>query len=142
MTSYLLRPEVAGELGADTEMDISVHPPQVRRMHYVFSGWAGSDIVESFPSFIVTTRLAEALREAELSGFELDEVKISSDEQFESFSPEQAAGMPSWNWLRITGDEVAVDFWQDGKAQLHVSDRAMRVLERFNLVECEVVEDQ
>jgi hypothetical protein len=142
MESYLVRPEVAGELGPDVEIDANAHPPRIDRMHYVFFGWAGSDIVESFPIFIVTNRLAEAFRKAALSGFEIDEVKTSIDEQFESFFPESAASMPSWNWLRVTGDKATADFWQDEKAQLHVSDRAKRVLESFNLVECEIVEDQ
>jgi hypothetical protein len=35
---FLIEPEVAGELGADTVMDSSVHPPRVSELHHELKG--------------------------------------------------------------------------------------------------------
>lgn len=96
--------------------------------------------MESFPCFIVSERLARAIDEAGLTGVHLDDVEISVDEQFADIFPEEAARLPSWKWLRLMPREAASDFWGDDRANLHVSARAMRLLERFDLSECEYVE--
>lgn len=44
----LIEPEVAGSLGKETELDSSVFPPHVKKLHYEFDGWLGDDILESF----------------------------------------------------------------------------------------------
>ena len=38
---HVVEPEVAGALGDRTEMDSSIHPPIVKRLHYEFQGWLG-----------------------------------------------------------------------------------------------------
>jgi len=137
---YVVEPEVAGGLADQTVLDTSRHPPIVKRLHYVFSGWMGDDIVETFPCFIVTSRLAEAIAAARLSGAEFDDVVISKDPQFVRFSMEVANNLPAWRWLRPAGEPHASDFWQqrpDGR--LVVSERSLDVLRRFNLNHAEVV---
>lgn len=34
----VIEPEVAGELGKETEMDITVHPPIIRKLNYELNG--------------------------------------------------------------------------------------------------------
>jgi len=135
---YVVEPEVAGGLGNQSVLDRSRHPPIVKRLHYVFSGWMGDDIVETFPCFIVTSRLAEAIASAGLSGAELDDVVISKEPQFVRFSPEVASSMPEWRWLRPAGEPHASDFWQRPDGRLVVSERSLDVLRRFNLNHAEV----
>lgn len=46
---YRLEPEVAGELGSGTVMDVSRHPPLVSHLQFKFQGWLGDDLLETFP---------------------------------------------------------------------------------------------
>jgi len=135
----VVEPEVAGWLGNLSVIDRSRRPPVVKRLHYVFSGWMGDDIVETFPAFIVTARLAEAIAAAGLSGAEFDDVVISKDPQFVRFSLEVASSLPEWRWLRLAGEPHASDFWQRPDGRLVVSERGLDVLRRFNLNQAEVV---
>src|SRR3954454_10828086 len=59
---FALEPEVAGQLGDTTMLDTSVHPPVIQRLEYRFDGWLGDDLLESFPCFVVTERLANELK--------------------------------------------------------------------------------
>ena len=141
MKSYLLRPEVAGGMGPSTELDATVHPPMVRRLHYEFAGWLGNDIAETFPCIIVTERLGDALVRSGVMGFELDDVLVTKDPQFEELFPEEAAALPAWRWLRLDAVAGGGDMWQDAAASLHVNEKALTVLRAFRLEACEVVEE-
>lgn len=75
---WSLEPEVAGELGDESVLDTTVHPPRVFKLQYRFIGWLGDDLLETFPCYIVTESLASALLSARLTGFELDEVELTA----------------------------------------------------------------
>ncbi len=62
MRYFYIEPEVSGELGEGTLMDTTVHPPKVEKLNYEFSSWLGDDLIESFPCYIVSERLAERLK--------------------------------------------------------------------------------
>ncbi len=128
---YVVSPEVAGEIGPLSDLDTSVHPPSVRRLNYVFMGWLGDDIVESFPIFLVTEALSEAIMSSGLSGAEFDDVIVTKDPQFEEVFPEAASSLPAWRWLRPVGQPHVDDFWQDEAAHLTVSENALDLLQQF-----------
>ena len=90
-------PEVAGGLGEDTILDTTVHPPIVYQLHYEFQGWLRNDILESFPCFIVTNALKEAILNAHLSGVAFDYVKVTTSYEFRQLYP--AATLPPFNWM-------------------------------------------
>lgn len=138
MNQYVIRPEVSGELGPLTEMDTSTHPPAVTRLNYEFSGWMGDDIVETFPAYIVTATLAEAIGTSRLSGVRIDDVIVTKNPQFEEFFPDIALSLPHWYWLRPVGDPHESDFWQDEAGRLVVSESALSVLRRFHISNAEV----
>ncbi len=56
--AFVLEPHVAGELGSKTKLDPTTHPPTVEELHYVLDSSESDDIVESFPVFLVSARLA------------------------------------------------------------------------------------
>jgi hypothetical protein len=128
--AHSVKPEVAGGLGPNTELDPSVHPPRVHRLHYVFEGWLGDDLVESFPCFLATERLAEGIDAAGLTGVTWALVQVEKSEQAEMFFPDII--LPAWRWMRLGGN-AADDFWADASAVLHVSDRALQVLRQFHV---------
>src|SRR5512142_3190556 len=99
---FTVSPEVAGELGADTVMDTSVHPPRVDRLTYELHGWLGDDLLESFPVFVVTARLAQARRGPELTGWRLGPVQVTRSEEFDELHPDRE--LPGFFWLQVDGD--------------------------------------
>ena len=61
-------------------------------------GWLGNDIVESFPCFIVTDGLKEAILKNCFSGVEFDHVKVTTSYPFEELYP--GLTLPPFNWMK------------------------------------------
>lgn len=133
---WVLEPEVAGELGENTILDTSVHPPIVSYFHHRFEGWLGDDLLEVFPCFLVTSALAKALEEAGLVGFSLDDVEVSVSLEFEFMYPGRV--LPEFRWLKITSKDREADFYLRPDHHLEVSSRALDILRRFNLAYAEI----
>jgi hypothetical protein len=132
---HILEPEVAGGWGPGTDADTTVHPPVVRRLVYEFEGWLGDDLLETFPCFVVTDRLAQAIRTSGLTGFELGPVEVVKSEIFEEL---QAGGdLPDFHRLFVLGDAEKDDFSIDSQ-RLRLSDAALAVLGRFAMEHCDV----
>jgi hypothetical protein len=138
MKFFMLEPEVAGGLGEQTDIDSSAHPPVVTRLEYRFEGWLGDDILESFPCYIVTERLKEALAALPPTGCAFDSVLVSKSEVFEELYPNRA--LPKFFWLKVTGRAGVDDFGLSAAYQLIVSERCLRRMEQFNLADCTVEE--
>jgi hypothetical protein len=127
MSDYFeLRPEVPGELGPKTVMDTRVHPPKVSVLHFIFDGWLGDHLVESFPCFLVTESLARSFEEASLTGFELGDVNIERDDQLDEL--ESDLKIPSFLWLKIVGEIDQDDFFITERYYLGVSKRALDLI--------------
>jgi hypothetical protein len=133
---WVLCPEVAAELGDNTVMDVSVHPPKVSHLHLRFIGWLGDELLETFPCFLVSSRLARALEEARLSGFSLGDVEVSVSPEFQERQP--GCVLPEFRWLKLTGDNRHADFGLSADLRLEVSSRALEVLRRFNIADTDV----
>lgn len=99
--TYILEPEVPGGLGPRTQMDRTVHPPRVQALHFVFDGWLGDQLVESFPCYLVTPDLAESLSAAGVTGFDLAEAEVETSDQFKEMYPNRS--IPPFKWLRVVG---------------------------------------
>ena len=79
---YALEPLVGGELGPQTVLDRSTHPPGVERPQYVLDLPTTADLLESFPIYLVSEQLAARL--GSLSGFRLDDVDVVTGDQYGS----------------------------------------------------------
>ena len=135
MDYYTIEPEVAGELGEGTIMDASVHPPLVSAVHYVITDWLGDDIIESFPCYLVTPRLATALEPSGLTGFRLDAARVTLSEQAADLGTTQA---PEFRWLIITGRPADDDFGILANGQAVVSEAALQALRSYTLDNCDI----
>jgi hypothetical protein len=133
---FVIEPEVAGGLGADTVMDSSVHPPRVSELHYEFEGWFGDDLLESFPCFIVTDRCRVALERARLSGCAFSTAKVTVSDTFHELYPGRS--LPVFYWLKVSGVPGKDDFGISSDQRLTVSERVLRVLESFSIEHCDV----
>jgi hypothetical protein len=136
MGYYLLSPEVAGGFGKNTLMDRTHHPPEVTRLHYEFEGWLGDELLESFPCFIVTQSLAQAIADAALSGVEFRHVEVTTSDQFRELYPSQ--DLPEFVWLGVVGTPGQDDFGLDKTSRLVVSEAALEVLRTRKLENCEI----
>jgi len=138
MRFYVIEPEVAGELGPETEIDTSAHPPIVGRFQHVFSGWLGDEILECFPCYLVVSQLGKAFVKHELSGCELAPVEISRSEQFEEFY--SGTELPAFERLVIKGHAGQDDFGLGSDHRLVISERAMSLLRTAVIENCDIEE--
>jgi hypothetical protein len=140
MKYFALEPEVAGEIGPDSEVDYSVFPPNVTKLSYRFHGWLGDDIIESFPCYLVTERLKAQLEIASLTGYRFDSAEISTSSLFHDLYSDRA--LPNFVWLIPTGVAGVDDFGLSATHQLIISDQALEHLTRFQLDHCDITEVQ
>lgn len=126
MKTYILEPEVPGGLGPRTQMDRSVHPPKVSALHFVFDGWLGDQLVESFPCYLATTELIQSLIHAGVSGFEVDDAEVETSEQFMEMYPNRT--LPKFRWLRIIGEPSSSDIFITDDNRLGVTRKTLDVV--------------
>lgn len=155
---FLLRPEVAGGWGEKTvvanQSEIqsgAATIPVITRLEYVFDDWLGDELLESFPCFTVTEMLADKLQQNALTGLKFSEVLISVSELFEDINgadgfsrlppfvrlePQgRVAFDAEYKVLNWTGD----DFCLSEKADLIVTEKALAVLKKSNLNQCDII---
>ena len=117
-------------------------------MHFIFSGWLGDDIIESTPCFIITDDLKKWIEKSQLSGYKFQEVEVSlSDEFVELYSNRE---IPEFKRL-IPNSSVVVedktytkwsggDFSLSDKSYLVVSEKALDILNEYNIDNCDLYE--
>ena len=133
---FELRPEVAGQLGEDTTLDTTVHPPHVTFLHYEFDGWLGDDLLESFPCYVVTKRLEKALKSAGVGGCSFDLVEVTKSDLFEDLHPNFT--LPDFSWLQVQGAAGVDDFGLSNDHILVVSESVLTILRSFVFNHCSV----
>lgn len=138
MKYYILDPEVAGGLGSRTQMDSSVHPPIVKRLHYELESWLGDDFVQSFPCYLVTKELRAVLAAIHPTGLSFATADVSASESFKDQHPGVAP--PELIWLKIHGVPGQDDFGLTADARLVVSHRVLAQMQTAQLSHCDVVD--
>lgn len=132
---YVLEPEVSGELGVNTIIDRTEHPPTIHHLHFVFKGWLGDELIECFPCYLVSEALGYAIVNGGLSGFSLETAQIEVEEQFYLLHP--ATQIPTFIWLKIEGVDDS-DFSLNAELTLSVSEEAYSILSGFRLNNCDI----
>ena len=138
MKFYELSPEVAGEIGENSIVNYSVHPPIVKKLQYVLQGWLGDDLLESFPCYIVNERLKTLISDNKLTGCRFDKVDIQPSEQFIQLYPNR--NLPEFAWIIVNGKPHSDDFGISEDYHLIVSGKALKVLKQAQVLYCEVTE--
>jgi hypothetical protein len=127
----IIEPEVAGGIGKESEIDTTAHPPIVKKLNYEFDGWLGDDLIESFPCFIVTQDLKEALEKAELTGIKFDSVKVTTSDIFDQLALNKK--LPNFFWLKMSETSSPNDFFLTSDFRLVASEKAFKVLSKFKI---------
>ncbi|HWS50361.1 MAG TPA: hypothetical protein VN241_05075 [Microbacterium sp.] len=134
---YYVDAEVPGTLAPGSSFDPGQRAADSGPLHLVFDGWMGDDLVTTSPFWFVTARLADALRDAGLSGFELDPATASEGEQYDATTDRALAA--TWFRLVPTGSiERDDDLALEGRTELLVSGAALEVLRSFALENADV----
>ena len=132
-----VEPEVAGFMGDQTVVDLSTHPPIVYSLDYQLDSWLGDDLLETFPCFVVTERLKQAIEAQALTGVIFDSVIISRGK---TFSKDRL--LPTFHWLKVVGTPRKDDFGIAEDYRLIVSDEVYTLLRRFNILKFRFQLDQ
>ena len=128
MRYFSIEPEVAGSSqGPNSVMDRSVHPPIVSRLHYVFSGWSGDVLLESFPAFIVTEDAMNKLVETGTTGARFADVVVTTTYPFRELHPDTK--LPRFVWLQVVGRAGRDDFGLADNIRLVISDALIEPFE-------------
>lgn len=122
MNYYSVEPEVAGR--ATVERRAESRPT----LTYVFDGWRGDALLESYPHVVVTEQLATELDRARLDGYEFGPATTEASETFRRLYPDQTP--PSCRWLRVDGEAGCDDVGTDADGILVVSEDALDRIER------------
>ena len=121
-----IEPEVAGGLGKETLLDVTVHPPRVHKLHFEMDGWLGDDFLETFPVYIITERLKELVVAEGLTGMTFDHVTVSLSQLFLDLHPERS--LPLFYWAKIIGAPLKDDFFMAPDHRLVISEKAYQIV--------------
>lgn len=137
MKYYLVNPEVPCSWGKNIEVDRSVHPPLVKKLHIEFEGWLGDDLITTFPIYAVTDRLKKAIETANLTGIYFESIEMSVSETFIEIYENKI--LPLFFWAKINGG-LGEDFYLQNGYNLIVSENALSILKNNNLNNAEILE--
>lgn len=129
MKPRIVEPEVAGGLGPRSVIERSSGRPVVLRLHHVFDGWLGDELLESTPCFLMTRSLLDRCIAAGLRGVVSGAVEVSVSDQFRELHPDRV--LPEFVWAHVDGKPAADDFWSLDDGRLAMSDRAWRIIGPF-----------
>lgn len=131
-----LDPEVAGNFGNSSELDTSVHPPRVRRLEYRVEGWLGDDLIQTFPVYLASPGLVDAMTRSGLTGFtDRGAGVVTVDPQVASAVDKKIL---DFHWIEIDGQQESDDLFITSEYLLGVSDRAWAIFDSFQLEQCDV----
>jgi len=136
MKKYIIEPEVAGQLGNKTILNYATQPPTIEKLNYEFDDWLGDDLLEGFQCFICTERLAKRMQSGKLTGFNFENCEVTKSQMFEDLNGDEKI-LPTFYWLKISGD-ANDDFFTGPNSTLVVSERALKIIKRFNLNHCDI----
>lgn len=140
MPFYELQPNPVGEHGENLALDESVHPPRVTHLHIEIDNWVGDDLAESYPCYVVTEGLAQALNNAGIGAYQLREAEATVADEGRELIDELGLSEPKFQWLDVSGTAGEDDIGTTAGARLVVSDRALELLRQFRLDRCDVEE--
>ncbi len=103
----------------------------VRKLHYVFEGWLGDVLWESFPCFIITKDAKRKLQSIGATGIRFDDVEVTTSALFQGLYPNRQ--LPEFFWLQIEGKPGQDDFGIGRDPGLVISERALEVLRKLGI---------
>lgn len=142
MKLFTIEPEVAGEIGENTVYGNYIRGkehPVISHLHFVFDGWLGDDILETTPCFLVSERLKITIENSGLTGYEFQDVGISTSDEWDEMYPDREVPhfcrLIPLGTVNVEGEKYSdwnnMDFCLTPKSYLVISENAKKLLEEF-----------
>lgn len=126
MKYFIIEPEVPGNIGPRTIMERSSQPPSVESLHFVFEGWLGDQLVESFPCWLISKPLVQLFKDSQITGWTIEDADIEFSRQFYEVGNREA--LPEFKWLLVNGRPNIDDLCISTDYRLQVSEKALSVI--------------
>lgn len=122
----LIQPEVVSGLGEKTEFNteepVEGQKRFVTKLHIHLEDWLGDDLVETYPCYMVTEKLKNALEKSKFLGFMFHEIELTLDEYFDD-NYQLSKDLPEFFWLKIIGEK--------GKDDLFISEEGLWISQKL-----------
>jgi hypothetical protein len=99
---YAIEAEVPGHLGDKAIYTSDSNGWNISKMHVVFDGWMGDDVVQILNCFLLTDKAKRLLEISQLKGLQFELPIISKSEEFVERQPSTV--LPKFWWLMPLGD--------------------------------------
>ena len=133
MPFWILEPDPGAELGPSTELDRSVHPPGVKKLHLLLVYLPLDTIIESFPAFAIDSSMAQLASQREWTGMTLARARVEASSEL---ARRTNCVLPSFVWLQVTGQAGVDDFGISTDHRLVVSGDVLCSLRSRRLERC------
>ena len=130
---YIIEAEVPGHLGEDAVYSIDSNSWNVTKMHLVFDGWMGDDIVQILNCFLLTDEAKSLLEKSQLQGMHFELPTITKSEEFIERQPDTI--LPKFWWLKLLSD---MDMLITKGGHLEASEKAMTEFRKLNLAHASI----
>lgn len=144
MNYFLIQPEIAGELGDNSEIIYeNGRIKEVKFLEFIFTGWLGDEILKARPCYIITKNIMDSFISNGITGAKYEDIKMSFSEDFLDIY-EDVSDVPLFVRLRPISkiDELEEgmdeDIYLDKYNRLVVSEKVMRILEKYRINNCDV----
>lgn len=135
MSYFYIEPEVAGGIGDATVLDTSVHPPLVSNLSYGFDTFPLDAILSGFPAYIVTDALKDSILQMGATGVAFDRTDVTTSATFDELKAQFHTDqyLPSFAWLKVSGQAGSDDFGMGNDNRLVVSERVLALLQAHGI---------
>lgn len=133
MKYYNIEPVADAEMAEYARVDFTRKPRKIIHMHVYVFNYPESDLIQSYPVFLVTNQLKESIEAKNLSGAEFLPCVVEKADQYDDFSP----GIPPpLLWCFEPCGKIGDDLIFLSETKFTASERFMDVLKHFSSVGC------
>jgi hypothetical protein len=133
---YTIEAEVPGHLGDQAVYSSDPSGWNVTKMHLVFDGWMGDDIVQILNCFLLTEKAKSVLEKSQLKGVHFERPIITKSEEFIEKQP--ATILPTFWWLKPSSGVSDADIMITRHGHLEASEQAMLEFRKLNLAHASI----
>lgn len=141
MNYYLLKPEVAGELGDGSRVVYEGGKiKEVIFLEYNFMGWQGDELLSTHPCFIVTENLQNDIILNNLTGVKFNDIAMTFSDEFYEICGD--VKIPQFVQIicnasyEDNANDLQYDFYYNKYKEIIVSEKALTVLKQHKIDMC------
>lgn len=144
MKYYLLKPEIAGELGDSSEIVYEEgRIKEVIFLEFVFRGWLGDELLKARPCYIVTKDIMDSFIDNGITGAKFEDIMLSFSEDFFDMYEDTSKVPPFVRLMPVNkvdgiDSNMVEDIYLDKCNRLVVSEKAMKILEEHRIDNCDI----